>query len=195
MPGAALDDGPPWLVVAGSQTEVTHHQVVELRRAGAEILELDVDDLLVRPSVASAAGRRAAALIQRDVAPVVRLVVSPGADGVRSRGLRLDERAARALGRVCRVAVDRATPGGLFLTGGSTARACLLALGVAGLRLEREPLPGIALGVALGGTHAGLRVMTKSGGFGAPDAIRRLVRPRSPRRITLPTGRGAPPVA
>lgn len=112
-----------------------------------------------------------------------------------SRGLRLDERAARALARACRLAVEQSRPGGLFLTGGSTARACLLALGVSGLRLEREPLPGIAAGVAIGGAWAGRPVITKSGGFGAPDAVRRLVRPHSPGRIALPAARTAPPVA
>ena len=193
---ATADDGPPWLVVAGSQTEVTGHQIVELARAGAEVIDLDIDELLARPSVALAAGRRAATLIGQDVTPVLKLVVSPDSAGVRSRGLSLDERAARALARACRTAVERARPGGVFLTGGSTARACLLALGVSGLRLEREPLPGIAAGVALGGQWDGQPVITKSGGFGAPDAIRRLVRPRSPGRISLPTARRAsPPVA
>ena len=192
----APDDGPPWLVVAGSQTEVTGHQIVELARAGAEVIELDIDELLARPSVALAAGRHAAALVGQDVTPVLKLVVSPDSAGVRSRGLSLDERAARALARACRTVVERTTPGGLFLTGGSTARACLLTLGVSGLRLEREPLPGIAAGVALDGRWDGQPVITKSGGFGAPDAIRRLVRPRSPGRISLPTARrAAPPVA
>jgi uncharacterized protein YgbK (DUF1537 family) len=194
-----LADGrPPWLVVAGSQTEVTHHQVVELQRAGAEVLELDLDDLLSRRSVALAAGRRAADLLRRDVTPVIRLVVPWVANGLTigpSRGPRLDERAARALARVCQMVVERTEPGGLFLTGGSTARACLTALGVTGLRLESEPLPGIAAGVAIGGAWDGRPVITKSGGFGAPDAMRRLVRPRSPRRVSLPTTRLAPPVA
>ena len=193
---STVDDDPPWLVVAGSQTEVTGHQVVELARAGAQILELDVDELLARPSLALAAGRRAAELIGRDVTPVLRLVVTPDPAGVHSRGQHLDERAARALARACQLVVERAAPGGIFLTGGSTARACLLALGVSGLRLEREPLPGIAAGVALGGAWDGQPVITKSGGFGAPDALRRVVRPRSPGRITLPTARRAsPPVA
>jgi uncharacterized protein YgbK (DUF1537 family) len=185
-------------VVAGSQTEVTHHQVVELARAGAEILELDVDDLLARPALTAATGRRAAALLREDLTPVIRLHVSAGSEGVRTRGNRLDEMAARALARACKVAVAQASPGGLFLTGGSTARACLLALGVSGLRLEQEPLPGIAAGVALGGIWDGRPVITKAGGFGAPDAIRRLVRPRSPRRVALPTSRpvgDGPPIA
>ena len=194
-PTAPSQDGPPWLVVAGSQTEVTQHQVVELARAGAEILELDVDALLARPALAVQAGRRAAELLRTDVTPVIRLLVPEGAEGIRTRGARLDERAARALARGCQAALQDATPSGLFLTGGSTARACLLRLGVSGLRLESEPLPGIAAGVALGGAWDGRAVITKAGGFGAPDAIRRLVRPRSPQRVALSAARPAPPVA
>ena len=192
---APAEAGPPWLVVAGSQTEVTRHQVMELSRAGAEVLELDVDELLARPSLAVAAGRRAAALLRAGVTPVIRLMVSAGSAGVRSRGHRLDELAARALARACRTAVEATAPGGLFLTGGSTARACLLVLGVSGLRLEREPLPGIAAGVAIGGAWHQRPVITKAGGFGAPDAIRRLVRPRSPSRLSLTIARSSPPVA
>jgi len=188
-------DSPPWLVVAGSQTDVTHHQVVELVRAGAEAIELDVDTLLGGRGQALAAGRRAASLLRAGVTPILRLVVSPDPGGARSRGPHLDERAARALARACETAVEAARPGGLFLTGGMTARACLLRLGVSGLRLEREPLPGIAAGVAVGGAWHGQPVITKAGGFGAPDAMRRLVRPRSPSRASLPSVRSAPPVA
>jgi uncharacterized protein YgbK (DUF1537 family) len=192
---ALTEDEPPWLVVAGSQTEVTYHQVVELARAGAEIIELDVDELLVRRSMAEQAGWQAATLLRNDVTPVIRLVVSADAAGTRSRGNRLDETAARALARACHIAALESPTGGLFLTGGSTARACLLALGASGLRLEREPLPGIAAGVAIGGAWDGRPVMTKAGGFGAPDAIRRLVRPRSPGRVSIVGGRATPPVA
>jgi uncharacterized protein YgbK (DUF1537 family) len=181
-------------VVAGSQTDVTHHQVVELARAGAEIVALDVDELLARRSVAENAGWHAASMLLMDVTPVLRLHVPPLADGAPSRGAHLDERAARALARACRTALE-GEPGGLFLTGGSTARACLLALGVSGLRLEHEPLPGIAAGVAIGGAWDGRPVITKAGGFGAPDAIRRLVRPRSPVRVSFTSGRTTPPVA
>lgn len=188
-------DGAPWLVVVGSQTEVTHHQVVELTRAGAEAIELDVDALLGQRSLAASAGRQAAALLREGITPVLRLLVPPGADGIQSRGPRLDDRAARALARACQTAVEAGAPSGLFLTGGLTARACLLALGVSGLRLEREPLPGIAAGLAIGGVWDGRPVITKAGGFGAPDAMRRLVRPRSPHRMTLSAARSTPPVA
>jgi uncharacterized protein YgbK (DUF1537 family) len=188
-------DGPPWLVVAGSQTEVTHHQVVELVRAGAEVVEIDLHALLARRSVATNEGYHAAYLLSQGITPVLRLVGSLVADGSRGGGVRLEERAARALARVCDIGAQEGNASGLFLTGGSTARACLLALGVYGLRLEHEPLPGIAAGVAIGGAWDGRPIVTKSGGFGAPDAIRRLVRPRSPQRVSLTSTRPAPPVA
>lgn len=195
VPGASDEDGPPWLVIVGSQTEVSRHQVVELERAGAAVLPLQLEEALERRSVASGIGRRAAALLRDGVTPVIALVVPPGLEAAQGPRTRLEERAGRALARACQVALERSTPGGLFLTGGLTARACLLALGVAGLRLEREPLPGIAAGVALGGAWDGRAVITKAGGFGAPDAMRRLVRPRSPLRTRLPTARSTPPGA
>lgn len=167
----------PWLVVCGSQTEVTQHQVVELARSGARVIELDVDELLAGTRLAESAGEEAARMLWAGTTPVLRLVVRPDAGGVPSRGSRLDDRAARALARACREAVGGARPAGLFLTGGLTARACLLALGAHGLRLEQEPLPGIAAGRALGGAWDGRAVVTKAGGFGAPDAIKRLVGP------------------
>jgi uncharacterized protein YgbK (DUF1537 family) len=171
----------PWLVVAGSQTEVTAAQVRELERAGAEIISLDAHELVARRDVAARAAARAALALAAGVTPVLRLDVD------RARGVpggsetRFEDRTVRALGRVVRAVVEQDGAGnkcasrGLFLTGGLTARACLLALGAHGLHLESEPLPGIAQSRALGGVWDARMVITKAGGFGGPDAIRRLV--------------------
>ena len=130
------EDGPPWLVVAGSQTEVTHHQVVELARAGAEVIELDVDALLARRSVAESGGpARGAPALRGDVTPVAPAGrVRRWADGAPSRGPRLDERAARALARACRTAAleriagrplpDRRLDGAGLPAGAGRLRAC-----------------------------------------------------------------------
>lgn len=64
---------------------------------------------------------------------------------------------------------------GWVLTGGETAYHLLQALGAEGVRLESEALPGIPVSVIEGGAAGGGRVVTKSGGFGEPDALARLV--------------------
>ncbi|MER6996789.1 four-carbon acid sugar kinase family protein [Streptomyces sp. NPDC000410] len=60
----------------------------------------------------------------------------------------------------------------LVLTGGETARAVLLALGVREMELLGEPEAGIALGLL--DSPRRLPVALKAGGFGDPDTLRRL---------------------
>lgn len=65
--------------------------------------------------------------------------------------------------------------GGLLLTGGDTAIQVLEALGATSIRLTAEVLPGIPQGQIQGGAADGLAVVTKSGAFGAPDALSRCI--------------------
>jgi D-threonate/D-erythronate kinase len=167
----AVADGP-WLVVAGSQTAATGAQIAELERDGSTVISLKAQHVAIDRLQADRAGERAARALEAGKTVVLRLVV---AGGTESGSAQSEDRAARALGRVCRATVRRSQPAGLFLTGGLTARACLLALGARGLRLAAEPLPGIAAGRAIEGRWEGRPVITKAGGFGGPDAIRRLV--------------------
>lgn len=62
----------------------------------------------------------------------------------------------------------------LFLTGGDIAMATLIRLGVTSINVEAEWAPGVALGCLDGDPSR--RVMTKAGGFGAPDLLQRLHR-------------------
>jgi D-threonate/D-erythronate kinase len=71
------------------------------------------------------------------------------------------------------VAVLDAVPGtGLVLTGGATALAVAGALGATELRLHGEVGAGLPIGVLVAGPRR-VPVVTKSGGFGAPDALTR----------------------
>jgi len=64
--------------------------------------------------------------------------------------------------------------GGLIATGGETARALLLAAGVAALNLAAEIEPGIPLSYAAGfGGDARLPVITKAGAFGNAETLLR----------------------
>ncbi|MEZ5356043.1 MAG: four-carbon acid sugar kinase family protein [Bryobacteraceae bacterium] len=61
--------------------------------------------------------------------------------------------------------------GGLIVSGGDTALAILRLLGTEAILLDGEVEPGIPIGRLEGGLASGLTVITKSGGFGAPDAL------------------------
>lgn len=60
---------------------------------------------------------------------------------------------------------------GMVTTGGDTSAAVVRALGAVGLNLRDEVLPGIPLGLIVGGRADGLPIITKAGGFGDSDAL------------------------
>ncbi|PRX99688.1 four-carbon acid sugar kinase family protein [Allonocardiopsis opalescens] len=62
---------------------------------------------------------------------------------------------------------------GIVATGGDGARAVVDALGARGIALVGEVAAGIPVGTLVGGALPGRRVVTKAGGFGAPDALLR----------------------
>jgi D-threonate/D-erythronate kinase len=63
----------------------------------------------------------------------------------------------------------------LFMTGGATAHYVCRALDIRSLRLQHEFVPGVPVAVAEGGPFDGVRVVLKSGGFGEPDLLCRLL--------------------
>lgn len=69
---------------------------------------------------------------------------------------------------------------GVIVTGGDTLDALLTTLDAAGMDLEQPPAPevmtGVALGRVAGGPWAGLRIVSKAGGFGPVDALVQAVR-------------------
>jgi uncharacterized protein YgbK (DUF1537 family) len=70
---------------------------------------------------------------------------------------------------------DGSQIGCLFMTGGDTAHFICRAVGIHALRLQREFAPGVPLAIAEGGPFHGVTVVLKSGGFGEPDLLCRLL--------------------
>jgi len=64
--------------------------------------------------------------------------------------------------------------GALFITGGDTASMVLAAIGAEGIEVKHEVITGVPWGLLIGGGLDGLPVVTKSGGFGAPDTLLRV---------------------
>lgn len=79
---------------------------------------------------------------------------------------------------------------GLVLVGGDGAAAILARLGADGVRIDGAVVPGSPTGVIADGEAAGLRLVTRSGGFGAPDALHEIV--RTLRATCAPTPEEAP---
>jgi uncharacterized protein YgbK (DUF1537 family) len=92
------------------------------------------------------------------------------------------ERLARALARYAAKVIWRWKPSGLFLSGGLTAAAVFDELGIGEFTLRGEVLPGLVASEAQVPGLGAIRVLTKPGGFGSPDLIRRLTAARGARR-------------
>jgi uncharacterized protein YgbK (DUF1537 family) len=73
---------------------------------------------------------------------------------------------AETVARAC----ARTAVAGLVLTGGDTARAVARRLGATGVLVDDELEPGVVTGRLVGTEY---HVVTKAGGFGSPDALRR----------------------
>lgn len=65
-------------------------------------------------------------------------------------------------------------PGTLFVAGGETLRDVAQAIGADSLAVEGAREPGLAVSYLHGGRFEGVRVVSKSGGFGRPDLLRTL---------------------
>ncbi len=66
-------------------------------------------------------------------------------------------------------------PQALILTGGETAQLAVRALDAHSFILQGELSPGIPWGIVQGGDAHGCTVVTKSGGFGSPEAFNQIV--------------------
>jgi uncharacterized protein YgbK (DUF1537 family) len=83
---------------------------------------------------------------------------------------------ARDLAKEAAAGPRKDEPTGWILTGGATAGSFLRALGVNSLEVAGEVAPGIPYLLPQEGQLAGSPVITKSGGFGEPDAMIRIVK-------------------
>jgi uncharacterized protein YgbK (DUF1537 family) len=82
---------------------------------------------------------------------------------------------AQSLAREFAEQVEREPWDVLGLIGGDGARETLAQLGASGVRIVDRLIEGIPLGLVVGGQADGTPVFTKAGGFGADDALVRII--------------------
>lgn len=149
------------LVVAGSRNPVSAAQVEELLKAtGAPLVEVDTEN--IKGGLGKQEVERAVKEATRwlgEPQPCSLLVVAVDSlirretpeTGLAEEGVKYGKTIAEALGEMVRRLVGLGSVRGLVVTGGDVAVHICRALGVKGIELIAELLPGIPLGKCLGG--------------------------------------------
>ncbi|WP_086470873.1 four-carbon acid sugar kinase family protein [Devosia lucknowensis] len=137
--------------VIGSTDPITMTQLADLRASAGEMADLVAPNGVAPTSAGD-----------------LRLTLIQAAQGA-------DELDGKAVAAALAASLRRFSPGKgdlLVLSGGATAQVILEAIGIDMLILLGEVQPGLPIAQA-----GGLTVVTKSGGFGAPDCLSRLLAP------------------
>lgn len=79
------------------------------------------------------------------------------------------------LGEITQEIVKKQGLRNLVISGGGTTTSICNTLGITLIDLERELLPGIPVGKAVGNRCNGLRLITKAGGFGKRNSLRKVL--------------------
>jgi D-threonate/D-erythronate kinase len=100
----------------------------------------------------------------------------PAVDVLGTEGLGTDAAAiAASFGEQVAEQLARGSYDTLVLVGGDGAAAVLDRAGAGAIRVEAALAPGVPIGTVLGGAAHGVRVVTKSGGFGRPDSLLEII--------------------
>lgn len=160
----------PSLTVVGTPNPVTADQLQKaVAGLGLAVVELHVERLRENRNASGEAERVAAEagqLIDAGKSVVLTCAFSPHVPG-------LEEAIPLALAAAAKRIAASHRLGGLFLSGGDIAVAVCDGLSVSAIRVHGEVEPGIPAGQITGGRADGMRVVTKAGGFGTPDAMLR----------------------
>ena len=179
LPQLVASEGP-LLFVVGSQSSVSRRQAERL--AEEDVIAFTIEETMLDDRAAHAtslAARLSAALAaEKDVLVLSTLKAAPWRNDAFCTTLR--DLIAPHAGRI----------GGVFATGGETARAVLMGMGILALRPIAEVERGIPLSVAVGPRR--LPVITKAGAFG--DVATMLNCRRVLREGSLPAPSPAPQV-
>ena len=172
---------PPALAVVTSLSSVTRDQVQYAEKQGVALVKVPLYDILQKTLSAEDTAKKAIALL-KESKDVILLASSTYDDAERQKndesarqaGLSAEEMSVftqKTIGQIAIQILDGAKVSGLFLSGGDTAMSCFECAGALGSSIITEIAVGIPLMRLIGGSHEGLKVVTKAGAFGKEDAV------------------------
>jgi uncharacterized protein YgbK (DUF1537 family) len=168
-------DSGNYLLVSGTASQVTRRQIEALVQTYPYeqiILEGNLlTDQRLQDSFLQKASSVSSVLSSKNV--IIR-IGSPSDDHEINdpiKRLRIANLVVEGLGRFVATVLKHSKPGFLFVTGGDTADAVLIALKGSGIRINGEVVTGMVAGRLFGGPMNGLAIITKAGAFGKADAL------------------------
>jgi D-threonate/D-erythronate kinase len=158
----------PTLLAVGSRNDVSIHQLQRaIDIAKPPLVRVEPGEFRTRTGRAPRANQLAAEIVRLlETSRVVALSSS-----LSDYAPQLRHTMAPVLGAIVLRVLATRPLAGLFLSGGDVARAVCGDDGIHGLRILGDLQPGVIVGEAVGAHYAGLRVITKAGGFGNEDAM------------------------
>jgi uncharacterized protein YgbK (DUF1537 family) len=154
-----LPEGRVWLIVAGSLQPATRAQARALELAGVLCVRLNGRDPETGPLVARLESGHPVLITTADQIAAAQSVST-----------------ASRLGSLAATVLARSRPDLVVVTGGETAVALLRAVGTNTIDLLGVPASGLALGELSIGAASSVPLLTKAGGFGAPDLLVNLLK-------------------
>lgn len=163
------------LFIAGSRNGVTEQQISELAKyTNCNPVVLN-PEALQDPQTKEREIERIIKLILHDLYYSNTIIISVGNRIIDSNGtMKIGTMIGETLGMIVSRLLLILNVKGLVVAGGDTALNICNALEAAGINLAAELLDGIPFGYLCGKKHEGLPIVTKAGGFGAPDAFVRI---------------------
>ena len=174
----------PTFVVAGSVSSVTRGQIEMLLKEGYELVEIPVENYLrfqkqqPMPCIEKAlqyldTGINVVVTSGYHLESVERAKLAGEKLGLTS--VEVSDIVSEILGSISEAILREKEVAGIVLTGGDTAVAVCRALGVTGIQVLKEVAPAIPLGKIKTSEGKTLRIVTKAGAFGSPDALLKAV--------------------
>ena len=172
------------MIIAGTLNQVTSEQITEvLAYPGTELIDIAaaavyegrVDEEYIRVMSAIAASLASGRipviatdtlLKNRNTMDALSLSVQVHKHGPAVTAL---------LGQIARETAEKHGLRNLVIAGGGTATSICHMLEISIIDLERELLPGVPVGKAVGGSCSGLYLITKAGGFGRRDSLQKVL--------------------
>ncbi|HWR06551.1 MAG TPA: four-carbon acid sugar kinase family protein [Sporomusa sp.] len=172
------------MVVAGTLNQVTAEQITGvLDYPNTELIDIRSDviyDGRVEDELARVMAGIASALVDGRIPVVVMDTLLKNRNDIDAISLSVQVQkygpsVTLLLGQIAKETAEQYGLRNLVIAGGGTATSICHTLEISIIDLDREMLPGVPVGKAVGGRCNGLHLVTKAGGFGKKNSLRKVL--------------------